>query len=71
MSDVTTRFYVQSMKCGGCITAANEALATLPGFVSAEFDLAAGEAQVTGDIDPQAVCQILVEKGYPAVVKSA
>lgn len=71
MSAVKTQFYVQGMKCQGCIDAANDALSQLPGFVSAEYDLAAGEAVVSGDVDPQAVCQALTEKGYPAVVKSA
>ncbi len=71
MADVTTRFYVQAMKCDGCIAAANEALAQVDGFESAQFDLGAGEATVHGDVDPQVVCQVLTEKGYPAVVKSA
>lgn len=71
MSEVKTQFYVQGMKCDGCITAANEGLAKVPGFESAEFDLSAGTAVITGDVDPQAVTQALTEKGYPAVVKSA
>lgn len=66
----TTQYYVQGMKCDGCITAANEGLAELPGFESADFDLKAGTAVVAGEVDPQAVCQALTEKGYPAVVKS-
>ena len=67
----TTQFYVQGMKCDGCITLANEGLAQVPGFEAADFDLQAGTAVVSGDVDPQAVCQALTEKGYPAVVKSA
>ena len=59
------------MKCQGCVDSANQALSQLPGFESAEFDLAAGEAVINGNVDPQAVCQALTEKGYPAVVKSA
>jgi len=70
MTQITTQFYVQGMKCDSCIASANEALADVPGFVSAQFDLAAGEAVVSGDVDPQSVCQALTEKGYPAVVKS-
>lgn len=65
-----TNYYVQKMKCGGCIDAANKALADVVGFESAEFDLAAGTAVVQGDVDPQAVCQALTAAGYPAVVKS-
>ena len=70
MSEVTTQYYVQGMKCGGCIDTANKALAEAQGFVSAEFDLAAGTAIVKGDVDPQAVCYTLATAGYPAVVKS-
>ena len=65
-----TKYYVQRMKCGGCIDTANKALAEVAGFESAEFDLSAGTAVVQGDVDPQAVCQSLTNAGYPAVVKS-
>ncbi len=66
-----TRFHVQGMKCGGCVTRANEALQSLPGFEAAEFDLKAGSALVKGAVDPQAVCAALTQAGYPAVVNSA
>lgn len=66
-----TAFYVQGMKCNGCIATANKALSDVPGFESAEFDLAEGTAVVSGDVDPQSVCQALTQAGYPAVVKSA
>jgi copper chaperone len=65
-----TQYHVQGMKCDGCIASAREGLAALPGFESAEFDLQAGVATVQGDVDPQAVCLALTERGYPAVVKS-
>ncbi len=70
MSEMETQFYIQGMKDDAGIATANEALKALPGFVSAEFDLAAGVGVVKGDIDPQAACQLLTESGYPAVVKS-
>lgn len=63
-------FYVQNMKCDGCIKKANEALQTVQGFESAEFDLKQGTATVTGAVDPQSVIATLTETGYPAVVKS-
>jgi copper chaperone len=66
-----TAFYVQGMKCNGCIATAEKALHEVAGFESAEFDLAEGTAKVMGDVDPQAVCQALTQAGYPAVVKSA
>lgn len=70
MSGTQTNYYVQGMKCGGCIETGNKALADVMGFESAEFDLQAGTAVVTGNVDPQAVCQALTAAGYPAVVKS-
>lgn len=69
MTEMQTQFYVHGMSDDDIVTA-NAALTTLPGFVGAEFDLATGVAVVVGDIDPQAVCQVLGEMGCPAVVKS-
>lgn len=71
MSDMVTEFFVQGMKCGGCTANASKALVDMQGLVSAEFDFKAGTGRVVGNIDPQAVCQLLTEAGYPAVVKSA
>ena len=65
-----TQYYVQGMKCDGCIATGNKALVEVPGFESAEFDLEAGTGTVQGDVDPQAVCQALSDAGYPSVVKS-
>ena len=70
LSTTQTNFYVQGMKCDGCIATGKKALADIPGVESAEFDLASGTAVVIGDIDPQAVCQALTSAGYPSVVKS-
>lgn len=70
MSATQTNYYVQGMKCDGCIANGNKALAGVLGFESAEFDLEAGTAVVQGDVDPQAVCQALSNTGYATVVKS-
>jgi len=67
----TTQYFVTGMKCDGCIKRAKSALQDVPGFESAEFNLAEGTAVVSGDVDPQAVAQVLTETGYPATVKSA
>ncbi|MBW8055487.1 MAG: heavy metal-associated domain-containing protein [Acidiferrobacterales bacterium] len=61
-----TRFKVSGMKCDGCIARAREAVGKLPGFVEADFDLKAGTAVVTGDVDSEAVIQALTATGYPA-----
>lgn len=66
----TTEYYVQGMKCNGCIATANKALTEVPGFEGAQFDLEEGTAEIQGDVDPQAVCHVLTGAGYPAVVKS-
>ena len=63
-----TRFTVKGMKCGGCIAKATEALAILPGFVSADFDLKSGTAVVKGAVDAQAAVNALTKAGYPAEV---
>lgn len=65
-----THYYVEKMKCAGCVSRAGEAVNQLPGVEASEFDLEQGTAMVTGDVDPQAVCQALTDAGYPAVVKS-
>ena len=70
MSDTKTQFYVTGMTCKGCIKDATEAVSKVQGFESVQFDLDAGTAEVTGEIDPQAITQTLTEIGYPAVVKS-
>lgn len=65
-----THYYVQGMKCGGCVESAKKAVAEVLGVESAEFDLATGTGVVQGDVDPQAICQVLTAAGYPAAVKS-
>ncbi|MBE9516135.1 MAG: cation transporter [Proteobacteria bacterium] len=71
MSDLITEYHVEKMKCGGCVAKAQEVLASVSGFESAEFDLENKVGKVKGNVDPQSVCQALTEAGYPAVVKSA
>ena len=70
MSVTQTKYFVEGMKCDGCIANGNKALADVLGFESAEFDLQAGTAVVMGDVDPQAICLALTSAGYPAVVNS-
>lgn len=65
-----TRYSVQGMKCGGCIAKATEALAKLPGYEGAEFDLKSGTAVVKGAVDAQAVVRALTNAGYPAGLRS-
>ena len=71
MSSIKTTFIVSAMKCQGCVNNVKNALAAVDGFESANIDLAQGTAVVYGNVDPQAVCAVLSQAGYPAVVKSA
>ncbi len=61
---------VSGMKCNGCIAKATAALAKLPGYVSAEFDLKAGTAVIRGSVDPQVAINVLSSAGYPASLKN-
>lgn len=70
MSQQQTNFIVSGMKCEGCVATVKEALTQVVGYEDAQVDLAEGVASVRGDVDPQAVCQVLAQAGYPAVVKS-
>lgn len=65
-----TDFLISGMKCQGCVAAVSKALEHAEGFESASVDLENGTATVTGNIDPQSVCLLLGDAGYPAVVKS-
>lgn len=70
MSASETHLIVKGMKCDGCVARAREAVGKVPGVVSADFDLKAGTAVVTGDADPQAIVQALSDTGYPAELRS-
>ncbi len=61
---------VSGMKCNGCIAKATAAVAKLPGYVAAEFDLKAGTAVVRGSVDPRAAINSLASAGYPASLKN-
>ncbi len=65
-----TVFEVNGMKCGGCVTKAQEALKAVPGLVDAKVDLAGKSALISGDVDPAAVIVALQKVGYPANIKS-
>jgi len=58
-------YKVEGMKCQNCIQGATRAVAALPGYVASEFSLEAHTLVLSGDVDPDAVCQALTEHGYP------
>lgn len=67
----TNRYEVQGMKCAGCVQAATAALEQLPGYRSAQFDLAAGTLLLDAEIAPPVVVQVLTERGYPTRLTAA
>lgn len=66
-----TKFQVEGMKCQGCVDNVEKALTQVSGLTSTNIELEQGIVTVAGDVDPQSVCRILTEAGYPAVVNSA
>lgn len=65
MSD-TTRYAIRNMKCGGCVSAATEAVQQLDGVESVDIDLDSASGTVTGSVAPQQVIDALTAAGYPA-----
>jgi copper chaperone CopZ len=66
----TLVFDVKNMKCGGCVAAAESAVAKLPGVASASFDLDSATGTVIGTAEPQAVIDALTAEGYPASLRA-
>lgn len=66
MTDPSVRYRVHGLKCGGCVAKAKSALAQVPGYVEAEFDLPTGAVVVRGRADSAAVVRALAHAGYSA-----
>lgn len=62
-------FTVTGLKCGGCVSKAQDALKSVPGVVEAQVDLASKSATVRGDFDSMKVLTALEQAGYPAAPK--
>lgn len=59
-------FTVQNVKCGGCVKAIQEGLASLPGVQSVEVTIEGGRVRVSGDkLDRATLAAKLAELGYP------
>ncbi len=59
-------FTVQNVKCGGCVKAIREGLATLPGVREVEVTIDGGRVRVSGDqLERAALAARLAELGYP------
>lgn len=63
---MTTLFNVENMKCGGCSSNVEKALADVTGVESVAVDLDAKTVSVEGDIDSASIAKIITDAGYPA-----
>lgn len=62
------RLSILGMRCAGCVQAAHDALAAVPGVASAEVNFADHSATVTGTADVDVLRQALKDAGYDAAV---
>jgi len=60
----TTTYDVQGMTCGHCVRSVTEEISEVDGVTSVEVSLDDGTAVVSGDADPGAVREAVVEAGY-------
>jgi copper chaperone len=62
----TEEFTVQNVKCGGCVKAIQDGLATLAGVGEVEVTIEGGHVKVEGDaLNRAALSTKLAELGYP------
>ncbi|MBZ9751551.1 heavy-metal-associated domain-containing protein [Deinococcus sp. HMF7604] len=66
---MTTELSITGMTCGHCERAVREALLAVPGVEHAQVNLPAGQATVTGSVDPQALVQAVSAEGYSAQLR--
>ncbi|MDO9104333.1 MAG: heavy metal translocating P-type ATPase [Methylovulum sp.] len=62
------RLSILGMRCAGCVSAVEGALAAVAGVTSVSVNFADHSAQVTGSADPDALKQAVKEAGYDAAV---
>lgn len=59
------RVRVPSMTCGGCAAAIRRTASAVPGVENVCVDLPARAVEISGRVDPAAVCAALKAAGYP------
>jgi len=62
------RLSILGMRCAGCVSAVEGALASVPGVTSVSVNFADHSALVAGHADPEALKQAVKEAGYDAAV---
>jgi hypothetical protein len=66
-----TEYFIHGLNSDDDCHQARQAILQVPGVRNAAIHPDLGTATVSGEVDPQAVCLLLTQAGYPAVVKSA
>ncbi len=61
---MTQTFKVTGMACSHCSSRVESALRALKGAQDVKVDLATGQAEVTGDVAPEAVIEAVKAAGY-------
>lgn len=62
----TETFLVKNVKCGGCASAIESGLKTLPGIDSVDVEIDSGKVTVNGsDLSREQLAAKLQELGYP------
>lgn len=62
----TIKIYIQGMNCQHCKMRVEKALTALPGIETFQVSLESGEAEVTGQVDLDALLQTINATGYRA-----
>ena len=62
----TIELKASNIKCGGCASAIQEGLGSLPGVTGVEVDIETGTVRIEGENpDREAITAKLAELGYP------
>ena len=62
-----TRYKVQGMTCGSCVSTVKATVGSVPGVQAVEVDLATGTVTATGEPSEESVIQAISRAGYEVV----
>jgi len=63
-------FSVSNMKCGGCVSAIEDALKAVSGVESVVVSLDEHSGKVTGSLNADDIAKIITDAGFPATAKN-
>lgn len=61
-----TEMKISGMKCGGCVSAVEDALKAIEGVVSVNVSLEENQATVLGDVEPEMLVAAVDAAGFKA-----